>query len=92
MSADALLPTVVLEEGALYWIKPRYGDHADRWTVAKWEVGSFWGINGGEVSPAIISGPIPHPAESGAQGSERSDEGNLPPDALIPLPHRKVET
>jgi hypothetical protein len=30
----------------------------------------------------------PRPAESGAQGSERSDEGNLPPDAPIPNPNR----
>lgn len=60
--SDAELPTVVLEEGAMYWVKPKYGDKADLWTVAKWEVGSFWGIGGGEISPGVISGPIPRPA------------------------------
>lgn len=65
MSSPDALPTVVLEEGAMYWVKPRYGDKADLWTVAKWEVGCFWGIgNAGEISPAVICGPIPLPTPS----------------------------
>lgn len=56
------LPTVRLEEGAMYWVKNRYGDNTDLWTVARWEVGSFWGIGrDAEISPSVICGPIPRP-------------------------------
>jgi len=57
------LPTVALVDEAFYWIKPAYGDNADRWTVARWHVGSFWGVDGREIRPSVISGPIPGPAQ-----------------------------
>jgi hypothetical protein len=55
------LPTVSLENGAMYWVKPAYGPGADVWTVARWEHGCFWGISNQEITPSIISGPIPSP-------------------------------
>jgi hypothetical protein len=63
------MPTVTLEEGAMYWVKPRYGAGEGLWTVARWEVGCFWGVNGQEVSPGVISGPIPRPADPPATTS-----------------------
>lgn len=56
------LPTVELIEGAFYWVAPKYGDHADTWIVARWEVGSFW-LGRNEVPPRLIVGPIPAPAQ-----------------------------
>ena len=61
-------PTVELIENAFYWIKPSYGKDADRWTVAKWEVGFFWGLSGSEVTPKVISGPIPNPLGNAEAG------------------------
>lgn len=73
MTDEQALPTVMLVEGAMYWVLPRHGTPELRWTVAKWEVGCFWGICG-EITPAVISGPIPPPADTSPQASERSDE------------------
>ena len=60
---DSTLPTVTLVDGAMYWIKDRYGP-SGLWTVAKWECGSFWGVGGKEAHPHVISGPIPAPQET----------------------------
>lgn len=63
------LPTVELIEDAYYWVKNRYSEHVARWTIARWSVGSFWGLSGGEISPSIISGPIPRPPAESSAGS-----------------------
>lgn len=69
------LPTVTLEEGAMYWVKPRHGKGEGLWTVAKWEVGGFWGVDG-EVYPQVISGPIPRPTSAEPDDrAERVGEG-----------------
>jgi hypothetical protein len=57
------LPTVHLIDGDLYWIKGCY-TNPDRWTVAKWEVGYWWGMDGKQTTPSVISGPIPRPVET----------------------------
>lgn len=54
------LPTVELIDNAFYWIKPKH-EPQPLWTIAKWEVGSFWGLDGKEVTPSVISGPIQAP-------------------------------
>ncbi|RAK68768.1 hypothetical protein DJ019_01795 [Phenylobacterium kunshanense] len=61
------LPTVILEEDAMYWVKPAYGPDEGKWTVARWFVGCFWGLDGNELRPTVISGPIPRPTDEAAQ-------------------------
>jgi hypothetical protein len=87
------LPTVVLKEGAMYWVKPRYGADAERWTVARWEVGCFWGVGGGEVAPAIICGPIPNPAESSLSdlAAKPTTAAHTTDTPSLPLPETEVE-
>ncbi len=63
-NSPAGLPTVTLNDGDLYWIKPAYGDGAGLWTIGRWEHGCWWGIKGQEVTPRVISGPIPRPDEA----------------------------
>ena len=55
------LPTINLVEGQWYWVKDRASGVDGPWSVAKWEVGSFWITGWHEASPCVISGPIPHP-------------------------------
>lgn len=55
-------PTVELIDDAYYWIKPRHHE-PDLWTVARWQVGSFWGLDGKEVIPRVICGPIKDPSD-----------------------------
>jgi hypothetical protein len=57
---SAAMATVELVEGAYYWVRHRH-ENTERWTVARWEVGSFWAVNGREFSPRTICGPIPRP-------------------------------
>jgi hypothetical protein len=58
------LPTIVMVEGAIYWVMPAHGEQL--WTVARWQSGYFYGLDGREVTPGTICGPIPRPAESNA--------------------------
>lgn len=54
------MPTVEMVDGHFYWVKHAY-EKPELWTVARWEHGSFWDLNGREMTPRIISGPIPKP-------------------------------
>lgn len=82
------MQTVELVELAYYWVKPRYGKLEGLWTVAKWDVGSFWGIDGGEISPSVISGPIPRPETvppaDGALGRQDGPSDRAHDEPLIP--------
>lgn len=59
-SQEHLMPMVVLVPCRFYWINAAY-ENQDEWIVARWEVGSFWGPNGSEITPSIVCGPIQEP-------------------------------